>query len=249
MTLLRLNAVGHVFLGRAVLENVSLHVDAGEMVALVGPSGCGKSTLAQIAAGLIAPRHGQVTRGYGRSAFVFQEPRLLPWATVEANVALGLSAHALARSERNTRIAAACHQVSLEEGDWHKFPSQLSGGMRQRTALARALVGDPDFLYFDEPFTALDAALRRRMQDLVVSTVSNSGKGGLFITHDIHEALRICHRIAVLDRSGHGILDCVAVAGMPGSRSDEMIFETARRLVSDHPLFAVVDEHDERRLA
>ncbi len=128
-------------------------------------------------------------------------------------------------------------------------PRALSNGQKQRTALARALVGDPDFLYFDEPFTALDAALRKRMQDLVVSTVSNSGKGGLFITHDLHEALRICHRIAVLDRHGQGILDCVTVPETPGNRSEEMIFETARRLISDHPLFAVVDEHDERRLA
>ena len=249
MTLLQLNAVGHVFLGRAVLEDASLRVDQGEMVALVGPSGCGKSTLAQIAAGLIVPRHGQVTRGYDRSAFVFQESRLLPWATVEANVALGLSGHALSRAQQSARIADACRRVSLEESDWRKYPSQLSGGMRQRTALARALVGDPDFLYFDEPFTALDAALRRRMQDLVVATVLNSGKGGLFITHDIHEALRIGHRIAVLDRYGHGILDCVAVPEMPENRSDEMVFEMARRLVCDHPLFAVVDEHDERRLA
>ncbi|MUO85298.1 ABC transporter ATP-binding protein [Agrobacterium vitis] len=249
MTLLQLKTVGHVFLGRAVLENVSLHVEQGEMVALVGPSGCGKSTLVQIAAGLIIPRHGQVARRYYRSAFVFQEPRLLPWATVEANVALGLSGLAVTRAEQKTRISTACRRVSLEESDWHKFPSQLSGGMRQRTALARALVGDPDFLYFDEPFTALDAALRRRMQDLVVATVSNSGKGGLFITHDIHEALRISHRIAVLGRYGHGILDCVTVPETPGYRSEEMIFDTARRLVSDHPLFAVVDEHDERRLA
>lgn len=249
MTLLQLKAVGHVFLGRAVLENVSLQVSQGEIVALVGPSGCGKSTLAQIAAGLITPRHGQVMRGYTRCAFVFQEPRLLPWATVEANVALALSGYALRRPVRQARIADACRRVSLEESDRQKFPSQLSGGMRQRTALARALVGDPDFLYFDEPFTALDAALRRRMQDLVVSTVSNSGKGGLFITHDLHEALRICHRIAVLDRHGQGILDCVTVPETPGNRSEEMIFETARRLISDHPLFAVVDEHDERRLA
>lgn len=249
MTLLKLKAVGHVFLGRPVLENVNLQVSQGEMVALVGPSGCGKSTLAQIAAGLITPRHGQVERGYARCAFVFQEPRLLPWATVEANVALGLSSLTVARSEQKERIAAACLRVSLQESDWQKFPSQLSGGMRQRTALARALVADPDFLYFDEPFTALDAALRRRMQELIVATVSNTGKGGLFITHDIQEALRICHRIAVLDRYGHGILDCVAVPGTPGARSEEMIFETARRLICDHPLFAVLDEHDERRLA
>jgi NitT/TauT family transport system ATP-binding protein len=249
MNLLHLKAVGHVFLGRAVLEHISLHVAEGEMLALVGPSGCGKSTLAQIAAGLIIPRHGQVERGYARCAFVFQEPRLLPWATVEANVALALSGHALPRPVRQARIADACRRVSLEESDRQKFPSQLSGGMRQRTALARALVADPDFLYFDEPFTALDAALRRRMQDLVVAAVSNSGKGGLFITHDIHEALRICHRIAVLDRYGHGILDCVSVPETPGHRSEEMIFETARRLIFDHPLFAVVKEHDERRLA
>lgn len=249
MNLLELKSIGHVYLGRAVLDGISLTVADGEMVALVGPSGCGKSTLAQIAAGLVTARHGQVTRSYRHSAFVFQEPRLLPWATVGANVGLGLAGVAVSRREKCDKIAAACRRVSLDEADWQKFPSQLSGGMRQRTAIARALVGDPDFIYFDEPFTALDAALRRRMQDLVIACVANTGTGGLFITHDIQEALRICHRIAVLDRRGQGILDCVSVPDAPGQRSDELVFETARRLLRDHPLFSVVEECDERRIA
>ncbi|WP_159952305.1 ATP-binding cassette domain-containing protein [Rhizobium sp. 18065] len=249
MNLLELKSIGHGFLGRAILDNIRLAVRKGEMVALVGPSGCGKSTLAQIAAGLIASRHGTVERGYRRSAFVFQEPRLLPWVTVAANVGLGLSGISLSRREKIDRIAAACRRVSLDEADCQKFPSQLSGGMRQRTAIARALVGDPDFVYFDEPFTALDAALRRRMQDLVITTVARRGTGGLFITHDIQEAVRICHRIAVLDRRGHGVLDCVTVPHAPGERSDELVFETARRLLRENPFFSVIEECDERKIA
>lgn len=249
MNILQLESIGHVFLGRAVLDDIRLAVPQGEMVALVGPSGCGKSTLAQIAAGLVTPRHGKVERGYRRCAFVFQEPRLLPWATVIANIGLGLSGISLTRGEKVDRVAAACRTVSLEETDHMKFPAQLSGGMRQRTAIARALVGNPDFVYFDEPFTALDAALRRRMQDLVIATVASRGTGGLFITHDIQEAVRISHRIAVLDRRGHGILDCVTVPHAPGERTDELVFETARRLLQENPLFSVISECDERRSA
>ena len=216
MTMLKLDRVGHAFLGRTVLDGIDLEIAAGELVALVGPSGSGKSTLAHIAAGLVDPRQGRVTRGYREHAVIFQEPRLMPWATAADNIALGLSRHRLSRAERRARIETVAARVALEPADLSKYPAQLSGGMRQRTAIARALAAEPDLLFFDEPFTALDVALKRRMQDIVIDTVAASGRCGLFITHDLAEAVRIAHRILVLDRHGHGILGSRTVPHVPG---------------------------------
>lgn len=249
MSALLLDHIGHAFLGRTVLEAVSLAIEPGELVALVGPSGSGKSTLAHIAAGLVDARRGRVERRYRRHAVVFQEPRLLPWADAAANIALALKPLGIPRRNRRRRIEAAAQQVALDVNDLDKFPAQLSGGMRQRVAIARALVADPDFLIFDEPFTALDVALKRRMQDIVIATVAQEGRGGLFITHDIAEAVRISHRIAVLDPLGHGIAGSRAVPLVPGVRDDRMIFETAHAFLIDDPLFAHVNELDERRVS
>lgn len=247
--MLKLDRVGHAFLGRTVLDGIDLEIVAGELVALVGPSGSGKSTLAHIAAGLVEPRLGRVTRAYREHAVIFQEPRLMPWATAADNIALGLSRHRLSRAERRKRVGTVAARVALEPADLSKYPVQLSGGMRQRTAIARALAAEPDFLFFDEPFTALDVALKRRMQDIVIDTVAASGRSGLFITHDLAEAVRIAHRILVLDRHGHGILGCRTVPLVPGARNDAMIFETVQAMLGSDPLFAHVNDCDERGVA
>lgn len=247
MTALLLDGIGHAFLGRTVLEDVTLSVAPGELVALVGPSGSGKSTLAHIAAGLTEPRRGKVVRFYRRHGVVFQEPRLMPWATAADNIGLPLRPLHLSHAERTARIAAAADRVALARIDLDKYPAALSGGMRQRAAIARALAIDPDFLIFDEPFTALDVALRRRMQDIVIETVASAGRGGLFITHDISEAVRIAHRIAVLDPAGRGIAGSRTVPLMPGERDERMVFETAQALLCGDSLFARVNEIDERR--
>lgn len=171
----------------------------------------------------------------------------MPWATAADNIGLPLKPLRLSHGERAARIAAAADRVALARIDLDKYPAALSGGMRQRAAIARALTIDPDFLIFDEPFTALDVALRRRMQDIVIETVASAGRGGLFITHDISEAVRIAHRIAVLDPAGRGIAGSRTVPLMPGARDDRMVFETAQALLCGDPLFARVNEIDERR--
>lgn len=246
MSALHLTGIGHAFLGRTVLDRVTLSIGEGELVALVGPSGCGKSTLLHIAAGLVEPRQGHIIRSYTRHAVVFQEPRLLPWATARKNIGMAITANCSGR-DRQARIVAAAMTAALEEEDLDKYPVQLSGGMKQRTAIARALASEADFLFFDEPFTALDPALRRHMQDIVIRHVGGGKRAGLFITHDMAEAVRIAHRIVVLDRRGNGVLGERSVPLAPGERDDRMIFETVQHFMKEDPLFRHVEELDERR--
>lgn len=246
MNLLVLRGIGHAFFGRTVLEGIDLAVGPGEVVSLLGPSGSGKSTIAHIAAGLIEQKEGHVTRSYARHAMVFQEPRLMYWATVEQNIGFPLRLVRAPRRNRAERIEAAAVRAGLLPEDLDKFPVELSGGMRQRTAIARALVNEPDFIFFDEPFTALDVALKRRMQDLVIDASSGGRFGALFITHDVMEAIRISHRILVLAPDGRGIAGERRVAGEPGMRSEEEGFALRQEFLHRDPLFAHIHEIDER---
>lgn len=249
MNALHLNGIGHAYLGRTVLDHIDIDVGPREIVALVGPSGCGKSTLVHIAAGLVDPLRGRIERRYSRHAMVFQEPRLMPWATAFENIAYPLRIAGTAGPERRSRVQAAAERVALEPADLHKYPSELSGGMRQRTAIARALAVEPDFVFFDEPFTALDIALKRRMQDLVIEAAKAAHFGGVFVTHDLMEAARVAHRIAVLDYTGNGIAGIRPLPGEPGARRDGDIFETVHRFLRDDPLFRHIHDIDERQIA
>ena len=246
MSLLDLRGVGHAFFGRTVIEGVSLAVGPGEVVALVGPSGSGKSTIAHIAAGLEEPREGRVLRHYARHAMVFQDPRLLPWATAGGNIGFPLRLSHRPRATRAGAVREAAARAGLDADDLGKYPVELSGGMRQRVAIARALVTEPDFLYFDEPFTALDVALKRRMQDLVIEAARAARFAALFITHDLMEAIRISHRILVLDAHGRGIAGERVLAGQPGTRDDAATFAQRQAFLTGDPLFAHVHVVDER---
>jgi NitT/TauT family transport system ATP-binding protein len=150
------------------------------------------------------------------------------------------------RRGRAARIEAAAIRAGLLPEDLKKFPVELSGGMRQRTAIARALVNEPDFIYFDEPFTALDVALKRRMQDLVIAASAGGRFGALFITHDVMEAIRISHRIIVLAHDGRGVAGERRIAGEPGTRSEEEGFALRQEFLNRDPLFAHIHEIDER---
>lgn len=249
MSALTLENVGHAYLGRTILDGINLTVARGEIVALVGPSGCGKSTLAHIAADLINARAGRITRDYTRHAMIFQEPALMHWATAAENIDFVLRLAGVKRSARRARVAQVAAHVALEPDDLEKYPIELSGGMKQRVAIARALAVQPDFIYFDEPFTALDVALRRRMQDLVINTCGDGHLSGLFITHDLLEAARIAHRIAVLDLRGLGILGTRLLPDDPRGRSDAMIFDWVQRALADDPLFRHIHDVDERQIA
>jgi len=200
----------------AVLTDINLDIAPGEIVALLGPSGCGKSTLLRLVAGLEEPTAGSVhvddhvvTGIDARCSVVFQEPRLLPWRTVAKNVRLGTRG-----GGTDADIERWLQLVGLEGFGGH-LPRQISGGMAQRAALARALISGPGVLLLDEPFAALDALTRMRMQDLLVEVTEQIGTTVLLVTHDVDEALYLADRVVVLGERGQGIVEVIDV---PGSR-------------------------------
>ncbi len=221
---LALDSVGHAFLGRPVFEKLDLSLGAGEVLALIGPSGCGKTTVLQIAAGLIDPLRGRVRRAYRRHAVVFQEPRLLPWMTARDNIAYGLRASGMGRRSRLEVAERRGAEVGLHARDLDKYPAELSGGMRQRAAVARALAVDPDVVFFDEPFTAVDVGLKRALQDLVIEAAARDRFSALFVTHDLSEAVRVAHRLVVLSGTAEGLIANRPIDGKPGERSDREVF-------------------------
>lgn len=185
-----------------VLEDISLDVSEGEFVCLVGPSGCGKSTLLNTMAGFLSPTSGtvsidgEVVGGPDpRRIFVFQERGVFPWLTVEGNIGFGLSK--LSRPERERRIAHYVKMVGLE-GFEEAYPSALSGGMKQRLEVARALAVDPDMLYLDEPFGALDSITRLVMRGELLRIWQAERKTIIFVTHDIDEAVQLADRVVVM---------------------------------------------------
>jgi sulfonate transport system ATP-binding protein len=186
-----------------VLDRISFRLGRGEFVALLGPSGCGKSTLLRLVAGLDFPSAGSLLadgkpiEGPNPSrVVVFQDPTLYPWRTVWGNVALGLEAQGLLHTHRE-RITEALRLVGLE-GFSDAYPHQLSGGMAQRAALARALVNDPRLLILDEPLGQLDSLTRITMQSELVSLWQRAGFTALLVTHDVEEALFLAGRVIVL---------------------------------------------------
>ncbi|GBD46822.1 ABC transporter ATP-binding protein [Methylopila sp. Yamaguchi] len=190
-----------------VLADFDLAVAPGEIVALLGPSGVGKSSLLRVLGGLQAPSAGAVTAGgvavhapQPRIAVAFQDPGLLPWLTLEANVAFGLDFKrqpARSKAERQALVDAAIAEVGLDAAR-KLHPAALSGGMAQRTALARCLARRPEVLLLDEPFGALDEVTRADMQRLLLKVVADHGAAALIITHDIDEALALADRVVLL---------------------------------------------------
>jgi NitT/TauT family transport system ATP-binding protein len=186
----------------AVLENIGLEVGEGEFLCLLGPSGCGKSTLLNTMAGFLSPTSGTITiDGEAvsgpdpRRIFVFQERGVFPWLTVEGNIGFGL--FKLPRAEREDRIARYIKMVGLQ-GFERSYPSELSGGMKQRLEVARALAVNPDMLFLDEPFGALDSITRLVMRGELLRIWEAERKTIIFVTHDIDEAVQLADRVVVM---------------------------------------------------
>jgi NitT/TauT family transport system ATP-binding protein len=212
-----IEGVAHAYGTLAVLEGIDLRIGSGEIVALIGPSGCGKSTLLGILGGLIKPDRGRVAIAGDAPAdslnpftFVFQDFALLPWRSVAQNVALPLEHAGLGTAERQRRVDEVLRQVGLAEFR-DVYPKQLSGGMRQRVGIARALVVRPAFLLMDEPLSALDTQTRELLMDEFLELWLDRHVAAAYVTHNLAEAIRLADRIAVLSRRPGRIKSLVRV--------------------------------------
>jgi NitT/TauT family transport system ATP-binding protein len=216
------------------LDNVSFEIAEGEFVALLGPSGCGKSTILNIVAGLLdrtggevrldgeEVRHGQVNRQVG---YVFQRDTVFPWRTVEANIGYGLEIAGVAKAERQAKVRRTIEAAGLAGFD-KSFPRTLSGGMRQRVALMRTLIMEPEILLMDEPFGALDTHTKLEMHKTLLDIWERERQTVLFVTHDLGEALTLASRIILLSARPGRVKEDVAVP-FPRPRDAVALRETA----------------------
>jgi NitT/TauT family transport system ATP-binding protein len=230
--------LGHRYANKVVaLKNVNLNIRSGEFVCLLGPSGCGKSTLLYALAGHVKPTGGTVAID-GRTIsgpapdrlLMFQEAALFPWMTVLGNLKFALAARGVPRKEREPRAREFIRRVQLS-GFEDTLPHQLSGGMKMRASLARALAVDSAVLLMDEPFGSLDSQTRVHMQELLQSIWMRSSKTVVFVTHDVHEALMLGTRVVVMaPRPGRIVRDLEIHLPMPRSAEDARLDEMARYL-------------------
>src|SRR5436189_3331924 len=227
--------ISHRFGTLEVLDDVSFTVAAGEVVAIVGPSGCGKSTLLSILGGLLQPNKGAAElRGAPPAdslnplTFVFQDFALLPWCTVEENVAFPLQHVALATGARRAIVDDALRRTGLTDfrGAW---PRQLSGGMRQRVGIARALAVRPAILLMDEPLSALDSQTRELLMEDFVRLLADGTMGAVYVTHNLEEAVRLADRIVVLSRRPGRVRETVTI---PMTRGERGAPEARNRLMT-----------------
>jgi NitT/TauT family transport system ATP-binding protein len=224
VSIVRLSEVGKVYSnGTVALDGVSLDIRDGEFLSLVGPSGCGKSTVLRLIAGLGElsrgaidwPGSGDGGAGEHRLGFVFQEPTLMPWATVFANVMLPLKLKGVSRAAAAPRVEAALARVGLE-GFARAYPRELSGGMKMRTSIARALITEPRVLLMDEPFAALDEITRFKLNNDLLGLWQEQRWTVIFVTHSVYESVYLSNRIAVMAaRPGRVVADLAIDAAYP----------------------------------
>lgn len=236
--------------GPLVLADISFDVSDGEFLCIVGPSGCGKTTLLRLLAGLIQPTageiqfHGQRVTGTSRDrAIIFQDysKALLPWRTVSGNISLSLEACDVPEPERSERIRALLAKMGLSHTA-RQYPNQLSGGMQQRVQIARCLAQQPKLLLMDEPFGALDALTRQKLQDEVARIAIEQRTTVVFITHDLEEAIYLGDRVIALDSNPGRIAERVEV-GIPRPREQLTTREDSRFLTHRHHLFGLLQGH------
>jgi NitT/TauT family transport system ATP-binding protein len=218
--------ISHHFGALSVLDDVSFTVGAGEVVAIVGPSGCGKSTLLSVLGGLLQPSAGRAQlRGAPPSeslnplTFVFQDFALLPWCTVEENVEFPLLHTGLTSSARQAIVEDALRRTSLSDFR-STYPKQLSGGMRQRVGIARALAVRPAILLMDEPLSALDSQTRELLMEDFIGLLADGSMGAVYVTHNLEEAVRLADRIVVLSRRPGRVREVVTIPITRGERGD-----------------------------
>jgi len=225
--------LNHKFGATEVLKSIDFVLDAGKVISVVGPSGSGKTTLLHLCGDLLEVVDGKVENSFVNQAFAFQDARLLPWQTALDNIAFGLKGRGVAKKGRYVLATEIAIQLGLDIEDLSKFPKDLSGGMRQRVAFARALVLEPQLLFLDEPFSALDIGLKQELQHLLMNLVVEKQLAILFITHDLAEAIQLSDEILVLDADPGRIVKRIVLDKPRLDRDEGYIFNTTRELMQD----------------
>lgn len=226
-----LHNVSRAFGPVEAIFSISLDVEPGEFVAIVGPSGCGKTTLLNLLSGFDQPTAGTVTRT-GTTRTVYQQGGLLPWLTAGQNIRLGLR-HVREAKERERQLRELLNLIQLHNFRYH-YPHQLSGGMRQRVEIARALAANSDVLLMDEPFSSLDYLTRLRMRQELVRLLEQRPRTVVFVTHDIEEAAQLADRVIVLsERPAH--IRCELTVNLPRPRSltHPLVVDTVHRVLAE----------------
>lgn len=239
MEKLEVKGLNFAFGFEQILEDINFTLKKGEILSIVGPSGAGKTTLLHLCANLLDLDEGILINSFKNSAFAFQDSRLLPWKTTIENISLGLRAlHVKDFYEKSKQIAL---KFGLEENDFEKFPKDLSGGMRQRASFARALVVEPDLLFLDEPFSALDIGLKKELQWYLLEHVQKTQMSIFFITHDLMEAVKLSDKILLLQADPGKIVKTYTIKEPKIQRDDSFAFSLMAEILQDETVKKVFE--------
>lgn len=231
--LLQAQNLSHSFGPSEILRDINFTLNQGDVISVVGPSGGGKTTLLHLCAGFLEVEEGKVINTFDTHAFAFQETRLLPWQTTLDNIAFGLKAQGVKKHQRYQQATDIALRFGLEKDDLTKFPKDLSGGMRQRVSFARALVIEPQLLFLDEPFSALDIGLKQELQKILIDLISSDKLSIFFITHDLMEAVRLSNKIIVLDVDPGHVVHTFIIKKPQHERDDTYVYAKTAKLLTN----------------